>query len=339
MLTVSLMGAPYETEAGLQSPLIQTGLSLEGSRLNSLVLMTDPERTEDLLGLAEAMPPQSAIIYRHFGMPGLEEDLRSITANRSIQLLIGNDPELAVSCGADGVHFSRNTSVNVIEHWRRQHPDWIISAAATKPPHVSEASPFLDALFVSSIFSSQSPSSGTPIGVGALRDFTAVSLCPVFALGGITDQNAKSLSDTGISGLAAISGLKEALKTSPNRADIRKTGPMMKAPNTTVDPIETRSAQAVSISKEEKGDLIVFTADVSGEKETGELTLRRIADRLWNANHTGVPSAIGGRGVGKALVQAMVEDARQTGYKVVPGCPFVAKLFERRPEWAEGVQA
>jgi len=52
-----------------------------------------------------------------------------------------------------------------------------------------------------------------------------------------------------------------------------------------------------------------------------------------------VPSEIGGRGVGKALVQAMVEDARASGYRVMPGCPFVAKLFERKPEWAEGVEA
>jgi predicted GNAT family acetyltransferase len=35
----------------------------------------------------------------------------------------------------------------------------------------------------------------------------------------------------------------------------------------------------------------------------------------------------------------MVEDARHHGYRVVPGCPFVAKLFERKPEWAEGVAA
>ena len=326
------MGAPYETHKGMQSPLIQTALSLSGSRLNPLVLMSDPKRTPDLLSLVQALPSGSAVIYRHFGAPGLERRLRSLTEAKGIQLLIGNDPELAINCGADGVHFSRRTDAKVIQRWRNEHPGWIISAAAPKPWAVPPASASLDAVFVSSIFASASPSSGTPIGVSALERISKDCPCPVFALGGITDENAPTLAKTGIAGIAAIGGLKDALEK-------EKAAHVMKAPNTTHDPIEAEPAQSVSISKHEEGDQIIFTAEVAGASETGELTLKRIADGLWNANHTGVPSEIGGRGIGKALIQAMVEDARQSGYKVKPGCPFVAKLFERRPEWADGVAA
>lgn len=105
------------------------------------------------------------------------------------------------------------------------------------------------------------------------------------------------------------------------------------------DPTTAKPDGHVTVTKQESDDLITFTAHVVGATATGELTLRRVADGVWNANHTGVPKAIGGRGVGKALVRAMVEDARHHGYQVVPGCPFVAKLFERKPEWAEGVAA
>lgn len=326
------MGAPYETPSGMQSPLIQTALSLGGSRLHPLVLMSDPERTPSLLGLVSAMPSRSALIYRHFGTPGLERRLRSLTEAKGMQLLIGNDPELAETCRADGVHFSRTTEASVVAKWRQRHPGWIISAAAPKPWSIPDTAPQLDALLVSSIFSSDSPSSGTPIGVDALERITKLSPCPVFALGGVTNETAPQLAKTGIAGIAAINGLKDTLKT-------EKALPTMKAPNTTHDPIEAKPAQSVTISKHEEGDQIIFTAEVSGESETGELTLKRVAEGLWNANHTGVPSEIGGRGIGKALIRAMVEDARQSGYKVVPGCPFVAKLFERRPEWAEGVAA
>ena len=323
----------------MQSPLIKTALSLSGSRLNPLVLMSDPDRTPDLLELVRRMPADSALIYRHFGEPDLETGLRSLTNDRGIQLLIGNDPDLAAECGADGVHFSRRTDAATVATWRERQPDWIISAAAPKPWAIPYAAADLDAVFVSSIFASRSPTSGTPIGVSALRRITKDSPCPVFALGGINDQTAPSLVKTGIAGIAAIDGFRHALDLTGERSHTGKARPTMKAPDTNTDPIEAKPNPSVSISKHEEGDQIIFTAEVAGESETGELTLKRVADNLWNANHTGVPSEIGGRGIGKALIQAMVEDARQSGYKVVPGCPFVAKLFERRPEWAEGVAA
>lgn len=41
-----------------------------------------------------------------------------------------------------------------------------------------------------------------------------------------------------------------------------------------------------------------------------------------------------GQGVAKALLDFMIEDARQTGFRIVPLCPFVRKQYERHPEWA-----
>lgn len=294
-------------------------LSFSGSRLNPLVLMSDPERTPDLLALSRRLPGGSALIYRHFGSPGLEPELRRITRDRGIQFLIGNDPDLAISCEADGVHFSRRTDGATISQWREARPDWIISAAAMKSGPDDRPLQRLDALFVSPVFASDSPSAGTPIGVKALRQLTQTLPCPVFALGGITRDNITALIGAAIAGVASIDGLVQDLRTETMT--------------------NTKPKQTVTISREEDGQMIIFTAAVAGETATGELTLRRVADGVWNANHTGVPRAIGGRGVGKALVAAMVEDARQRDYRVVPGCPFVAKLFERKPDWAEGVAA
>lgn len=320
------MCASYESPTPPQGPILSQGPmvrfahQLSGSRLGSLVLMSDPARTPDLLELAAYMPSGSAIIYRHFGKPGLERRLRAITEGRGVQLLIGNDPELAITCGADGVHFPRTTPGRVLEHWRDVKPDWIISTAAAKEGPDLRPLDTLDALFVSSIFPSASPSAGTPIGVEALQSLTTASPCPVFALGGITGTTVSQLHGTGIAGIAAISGLAEEIRIF-------------------IMSSSTKADGHVTISKTENGDRIVFTADVAGSSATGELTMRRVADGVWNANHTGVPKEIGGRGVGKALVKAMVEDARLQGYRVVPGCPFVAKLFERKPDWADGVAA
>lgn len=268
------------------------------------------------------MPARSALIYRHFGSPGLERALRRITRSRGVQFLIGNDPDLALACAADGVHFTRSTPGATLRRWRDTRPDWIISAAGAKDGFDTRPLEALDALFLSSVFASDSPSAGTPIGVEALRSLTDHYACPVFALGGINPDNVAGLLGCGLAGFASIDGLSTELRT------------QIMTTTTPAKPIGH-----VTITKQETSEGIIFTADVVGASATGELTLRRVSDEVWNANHTGVPKAIGGRGVGKALVWAMVEDARQRGYRVVPSCPFVAKLFERKPAWAEGVAA
>jgi hypothetical protein len=48
--------------------------------------------------------------------------------------------------------------------------------------------------------------------------------------------------------------------------------------------------------------------------------------------HTEVPDALAGRGVGKRLVKAALDDARAQGLKVVPICPFVKHYIETHPE-------
>lgn len=48
--------------------------------------------------------------------------------------------------------------------------------------------------------------------------------------------------------------------------------------------------------------------------------------------HTEVPKALGGRGVGSALVKAGLAAARERGLKVMPVCPFFAAYFGKHPE-------
>ena len=57
----------------------------------------------------------------------------------------------------------------------------------------------------------------------------------------------------------------------------------------------------------------------------------RVGKRLV-ALHTEVPPEYGGRGIGKALVRRVLDDARAGGMKVTPRCPLFASHFERHPE-------
>jgi predicted GNAT family acetyltransferase len=49
--------------------------------------------------------------------------------------------------------------------------------------------------------------------------------------------------------------------------------------------------------------------------------------------HTEVPAALGGRGVGKRLVQATLDLVRARGERIEPVCPFVVAWLKRHPEY------
>ncbi len=54
--------------------------------------------------------------------------------------------------------------------------------------------------------------------------------------------------------------------------------------------------------------------------------------------HTGVPPAIGGRGLGSKLVETGLEHAREHGLKVRSLCWFVSKYIRLHPEYQDLVQ-
>lgn len=61
----------------------------------------------------------------------------------------------------------------------------------------------------------------------------------------------------------------------------------------------------------------------------------RLRDGRMVIEHTGVPEAIGGRGIAAHLVKAALDHARAAGWKVVPACSYSAVYVERHPEYAD----
>jgi uncharacterized protein len=76
-----------------------------------------------------------------------------------------------------------------------------------------------------------------------------------------------------------------------------------------------------------------YHAHIAGSQHIGRLTWV-LSDGARVAEHTLVPPAIGGRGVAARLVEALVADALEQGFKIVPKCSYVAAAFARHPEWA-----
>ncbi len=51
--------------------------------------------------------------------------------------------------------------------------------------------------------------------------------------------------------------------------------------------------------------------------------------------HTGVPEAIGGRGIAAVLTRFALAHARAAGWKVLPACAYAAAFMRRHGEYAD----
>lgn len=70
-----------------------------------------------------------------------------------------------------------------------------------------------------------------------------------------------------------------------------------------------------------------------------EMTFSKVGEHLIIIDHTAVPDAFRGQGIGVKLVTRAVEDARAAGKKIMPLCPFANAQFRRHPEWADVLKA
>lgn len=90
----------------------------------------------------------------------------------------------------------------------------------------------------------------------------------------------------------------------------------------------------IAITREDRPTGGRYVARVPGKPEA-EMTFSKAGEKIVIIDHTGVPEALGGMGVGKALVEYMVHDVRARGLKVVPLCPFTKATLQKHPEWQD----
>lgn len=171
--------------------------------------MTDP-RAVNLFKTVTALPNNSTIIYRHFGATNKSDiaaRLRQLSFAHGHQFLIGKDAPLAIECGADGLHLPE-ADMRDAKLWKRRCPDWILTAAAHEAQSLKQAQSLpLDAVTLSPVFPSQSPSAGTPLGVKSFHNNVKSTNVAVFALGGVNMKTAPKLIGSSAAGIACVSGV------------------------------------------------------------------------------------------------------------------------------------
>lgn len=80
-----------------------------------------------------------------------------------------------------------------------------------------------------------------------------------------------------------------------------------------------------------KGDNRFYQEDEDG-KLIAEITYKPLEDGVVDCDGTFVDPSLRGQGIAEKLVDRLADEMRAEGKKILPTCPYVVTLFERKPE-------
>lgn len=170
--------------------LARSSFAKNGRALPRAWFLTDPDRTKNLLGVIARLPRGWGVIYRHFGENSrftIGAALARACRQRGLILLVSADPALAARIRADGVHWPEARLRGV----RPRPSHFIKTASAHSRIGIARAKALgIDAVIVSTIFPSRSPSAAKAIGPLRFRLIARGANLPVYALGGVNAHNA-----------------------------------------------------------------------------------------------------------------------------------------------------
>jgi thiamine-phosphate pyrophosphorylase len=171
--------------------------------------MTDDEALPDPLAAASVLPKGSLLVIRSRQAERRARLFRETTPlakRRGLLRLIADDPELALRCGADGIHLPEAHAADAF-HWRSRRSDWIITVAA----HALESfrrTRGHDAALLSPIFPTASHPERSPLTPLRAVAVARLALGAVYALGGVDAGNVGRIAQHRFAGVAAIRGLR-----------------------------------------------------------------------------------------------------------------------------------
>lgn len=133
--------------------------------------------------------------------------VRKLTGTYKIPLIINDDIEIALACGADGVHIGQQ-DVSPAKARAALGPDRILGVTA----HTVEEAKLAwengaDYLGCGAVFPTVTKNDAQPMTLELLAAICRFVPVPVVAIGGINGENVSALADTGIAGAAVVSGI------------------------------------------------------------------------------------------------------------------------------------
>ncbi|MGC0053533.1 GNAT family N-acetyltransferase [Brucella pituitosa] len=95
-------------------------------------------------------------------------------------------------------------------------------------------------------------------------------------------------------------------------------------------------SENIQIRKSDNTDSGRYFVVINGDE--AEMTYTKLGPALISIDHTFVPDSMRGKGVAQALALNAVEDARKTGWNIVPRCSFMQAQVKRHSDWSDVIE-
>ena len=134
-------------------------------------------------------------------------EIGALCRRYSVPFIINDDVQIALECGADGVHVGQE-DMAAAEARRLLGPDRIVGVTCkTVEQAIEAARQGADYLGSGAMFPSLAKPGATGISFDTLRAICAAVETPVVAIGGITHDNMDKLQGTGIAGVCVVGAI------------------------------------------------------------------------------------------------------------------------------------
>lgn len=134
-------------------------------------------------------------------------EIAALCKRYGVPFLINDNIEIALRCGADGVHVGQHDTT-AAEARRRLGPDKIVGVSAHNVDEaLRAAADGASYLGAGAAFATATKTDATPLSHQTLRDICVAVEIPVVAIGGIHRDNLAQLAGTGVDGVALVSAI------------------------------------------------------------------------------------------------------------------------------------
>lgn len=134
-------------------------------------------------------------------------EIRALCRRYGVPLFINDNVDIAIACGADGVHIGQHDAP-AAEVRRRIGPDRMLGVSAQTVEQALKAqADGADCLGVGAVFSTGTKPDADDVSREELKAICSAVKIPVVAIGGIKRENLHALAGSGIDGVAVVSGI------------------------------------------------------------------------------------------------------------------------------------
>ncbi|WP_425314296.1 thiamine phosphate synthase [Ruminiclostridium herbifermentans] len=136
----------------------------------------------------------------------LANEIKKVTDKYKIPFVINDDVDVAIACGADGVHVGQRDMQ--ADDVRNKIGDKILGVSAqTVEQAVLAEKMGADYIGVGAVFSTTTKLDANAVCIETVKAICQAVSIPVVAIGGITKQNIMQLKGSGVDGIAVVSAI------------------------------------------------------------------------------------------------------------------------------------